>query len=248
MSTLSGKTAVVTGASRGIGRAIAEKLAANGANVVLVATRQEVIAGVAAEVAAKYGVKAKGLACDVSNFDAVQDLLKTSIAEFGQIDILVNNAGITKDSLLMRMKEADWDSVIDINLKSVFNGAKAVARHMIKNKSGRIINMSSINGIVAQAGQANYAASKAGVIGITKSLAKELAAKKITVNAVAPGFIQTDMTDELSEAQKDAVKAQIPAGVLGEVDDIANAVLFLASPGAKYITGQVLSVDGGMNA
>jgi 3-oxoacyl-[acyl-carrier protein] reductase len=248
MSTLSGKTAVVTGASRGIGRAIAEKLAANGANVVLVATRQEVIAGVAAEVAAKYGVKAKGLACDVSNFDAVQDLLKTSIAEFGQIDILVNNAGITKDSLLMRMKEADWDSVIDINLKSVFNGAKAVARHMIKNKSGRIINMSSINGIVAQPGQANYAASKAGVIGITKSLAKELAAKKITVNAVAPGFIQTDMTDELSEAQKDAVKAQIPAGVLGEVDDIANAVLFLASPGAKYITGQVLSVDGGMNA
>jgi 3-oxoacyl-[acyl-carrier protein] reductase len=248
MSTLSGKTAVVTGASRGIGRAIAEKLAANGANVVLVATRQEVIAGVAAEVAAKYGVKAKGLACDVSNFDAVQDLLKTSIAEFGQIDILVNNAGITKDSLLMRMKEADWDSVIDINLKSVFNGAKAVARHMIKNKSGRIINMSSINGIVAQPGQANYAASKAGVIGITKSLAKELAAKKITVNAVAPGFIQTDMTDDLSEAQKDAVKAQIPAGVLGEVDDIANAVLFLASPGAKYITGQVLSVDGGMNA
>ena len=248
MSTLSGKTAVVTGASRGIGRAIAEKLAANGANVVLVATRQEVIAGVAAEVAAKYGVKAKGLACDVSNFDAVQDLLKTSIAEFGQIDILVNNAGITKDSLLMRMKEADWDSVIDINLKSVFNGAKAVARHMIKNKSGRIINMSSINGIVAQPGQANYAASKAGVIGITKSLAKELAATKITVNAVAPGFIQTDMTDDLSEAQKDAVKAQIPAGVLGEVDDIANAVLFLASPGAKYITGQVLSVDGGMNA
>jgi 3-oxoacyl-[acyl-carrier protein] reductase len=248
MSTLSGKTAVVTGASRGIGRAIAEKLAANGANVVLVATRQEVIAGVAAEIAAKYGVKAKGLACDVSNFDAVQDLLKTSIAEFGQIDILVNNAGITKDSLLMRMKEADWDSVIDINLKSVFNGAKAVARHMIKNKSGRIINMSSINGIVAQPGQANYAASKAGVIGITKSLAKELAAKKITVNAVAPGFIQTDMTDDLSEAQKDAVKAQIPAGVLGEVDDIANAVLFLASPGAKYITGQVLSVDGGMNA
>ena len=248
MSTLSGKTAVVTGASRGIGRAIAEKLAANGANVVLVATRQEVIAGVAAEVATKYGVNAKGFACDVSNFDAVQDVLKTSIAEFGQIDILVNNAGITKDSLLMRMKEADWDSVIDINLKSVFNGAKAVARHMIKNKSGRIINMSSINGIVAQPGQANYAASKAGVIGITKSLAKELAAKNVTVNAVAPGFIQTDMTDELSEAQKDAVKAQIPAGVLGEVDDIANAVLFLASPGAKYITGQVLSVDGGMNA
>jgi 3-oxoacyl-[acyl-carrier protein] reductase len=248
MSTLSGQTAVITGASRGIGRAIAEKLAANGANVVLVATRQEVIAGVAAEVAAKYGVNAKGFACDVSNFDAVQDLLKSSIAEFGQIDILVNNAGITKDSLLMRMKEADWDSVIDINLKSVFNGAKAVARHMIKNKSGRIINMSSINGIVAQPGQANYAASKAGVIGITKSLAKELAAKNVTVNAVAPGFIQTDMTDELSEAQKDAVKAQIPAGVLGEVDDIANAVLFLASPGAKYITGQVLSVDGGMNA
>jgi 3-oxoacyl-[acyl-carrier protein] reductase len=248
MFSIKDNNAIVTGASRGIGRGIAESLAAAGANLALIATKQETVDAVAKEISEKYGVKAQGYALDVSNFDQTADVFKQIIADFGSVEVLVNNAGITRDGLLMRMKESDWDSVIDINLKSVFNGTKAIVRHMLKNKYGRIINMSSINGIVAQAGQANYAASKAGVIGITKSNAKEFAAKGVTVNAIAPGFIRTDMTDALTDGQKEDIIKVIPAQSMGETADIANAVAFLASKEARYITGQVLSVDGGMNA
>lgn len=242
------QVAIVTGGSRGIGRAIVDKLAAEGMNVAIVATRLEGVEPVASEVASQYGVTAKGYACNVADTNSVAELVKSVQADFGQIDVVVNNAGITKDTLLMRMKEEDWDSVIDVNLKSVFNMTKAVVRGMMKQKSGRIINMSSINGIVAQPGQANYAASKAGIIGITKSTAKEFAAKGVTVNAIAPGFIATDMTEAMGDDAKDAILKHIPAGTMGQPEDIANAVAFLASEGARYITGQVISVDGGMNA
>jgi 3-oxoacyl-[acyl-carrier protein] reductase len=248
MFKLTGLNAAITGASRGIGRGIAEAYAKQGANLALIATRQEVIDKVAAEISEKYGVTAKGYALDVSNTDDVAAVFKQIVADFGSLEVLVNNAGIAKDGLLMRMKESDWDSVIDVNLKSIFNTCKAIARQMMKQKGGRIINMASINGIVAQPGQANYAASKAGTIGITKSLAKEFASRGITVNAIAPGFIQTDMTDELTEAQKEVVLTQIPLAQLGKTEDIAAAAVFLASSEARYVTGQILSVDGGMNA
>lgn len=242
------KVAIITGGSRGIGRSIVEKLAAKGYRVAIVATRLEGVEPVAEEISKTYNVEAKGYACNVADTDAVADLVKQVQADFGQLDVVVNNAGITKDTLLMRMKEADWDSVIDVNLKSVFNMTKAVVRGMMKQKFGRIINMSSINGIVAQPGQANYAASKAGIIGITKSTAKEFASKGVTVNAIAPGFIATDMTEAMGEDAKNAILNHIPAGVMGHPDDIANTVVFLASEEARYITGQVISVDGGMNA
>ncbi len=248
MFELKDQNAIVTGASRGIGRGIAEALAKAGANLALIATREDSVVAVANELAEKYGVKAKGYALDVSHFEQTAEVFSQITADFGSVEVLVNNAGITRDGLLMRMKEADWDSVIDVNLKSVFNGAKAICRQMLKQKHGRIINMSSINGIVAQPGQANYAASKAGVIGITKSMAKEFASKGVTVNAIAPGFIRTDMTDALSDVQKEEILKVIPAQSMGEVEDIANAVVFLASREARYITGQVISVDGGMNA
>ncbi len=239
---------IITGGSRGIGRSIVDKFASKGYRVAIVATRLEGVEPVATEVAAKFNTEAKGYAVNVANTQAVADFIKQVQEDFGQIDVVVNNAGITKDTLLMRMKEEDWDSVIDVNLKSVFNMCKAVARQMLKQKSGRIINMSSINGIVAQAGQANYAASKAGIIGITKSMAKEFAAKGITVNAIAPGFIQTDMTEAMGDDAKKAILAHIPMSCMGKPEDIANAAVFLASEDASYITGQVLSVDGGMNA
>jgi 3-oxoacyl-[acyl-carrier protein] reductase len=248
MFRLDGQVAIVTGASRGIGRAIAETLASAGAKIAVVATKQEVVDQVAAEIAAGHGVEAKGYALDVSNFDQVQEVFGQVAKDFGSIDIVVNNAGVTRDNLLMRMKEDDWDTVIDVNLKSVFNSCKAVVRQMMKQGYGRIINLSSINGIVCQPGQANYAASKAGVIGITKSVAKEVAKKGVTVNAIAPGFITSDMTAELNEEFKQKIIAQIPVGDMGTGKDIADAVLFLASKEARYITGQVLSVDGGMNA
>tara|TARA_B110000483_G_C18175134_1_gene534793 strand:- start:243 stop:980 length:738 start_codon:yes stop_codon:yes gene_type:complete len=242
------KVVIITGGSRGIGRSIVDKFASKGYRVAIVATRLEGVEPVATEVAAKFNTEAKGYAVNVANTQAVADFIKQVQEDFGQIDVVVNNAGITKDTLLMRMKEEDWDSVIDVNLKSVFNMCKAVARQMLKQKSGRIINMSSINGIVAQAGQANYAASKAGIIGITKSMAKEFAAKGITVNAIAPGFIQTDMTEAMGDDAKKAILAHIPMSCMGKPEDIANAAVFLASEDASYITGQVLSVDGGMNA
>lgn len=242
------KVAMITGGSRGIGRSIVDQLAADGMRLAIVATRLEGVEPVADEVSKKYGIEAKGYACNVADTQSVMDLVKSVQADFGQIDVVVNNAGITKDTLLMRMKEDDWDSVIDVNLKSVFNMTKAVVRGMMKQKYGRIINMSSINGIVCQPGQANYAASKAGIIGITKSTAKEFAAKGITVNAVAPGFIQTDMTQQMGEDAKNAILDHIPMSAMGLPEDVAHTVSFLASDKARYITGQVISVDGGMNA
>ncbi|MDV2885309.1 3-oxoacyl-[acyl-carrier-protein] reductase [Alkalihalophilus pseudofirmus] len=243
---LQGKVAVVTGASRGIGRAIALELAKNGANIVVnyagsVAKAEEVVAS-----CKELGVDALAVQADVANSESVQAMIKESIEAFGRVDILVNNAGITRDNLLMRMKEDDWDAVIDTNLKGVFNCSKAVTRQMMKQRYGRIINVASVVGILGNAGQANYVAAKAGVIGLTKTMARELANRNILVNAVAPGFITTDMTDELTEDMKAVMLGQIPLGALGKPEHIASVVRFLASDDAAYITGQTLNVDGGM--
>ncbi|MEC2073071.1 3-oxoacyl-[acyl-carrier-protein] reductase [Alkalihalophilus marmarensis] len=243
---LQGKVAVVTGASRGIGRAIALELAKNGANIVVnyagsVAKAEEVVAS-----CKELGVDALAVQADVANSESVQAMIKESIEAFGRVDILVNNAGITRDNLLMRMKEDDWDAVIDTNLKGVFNCSKAVTRQMMKQRYGRIINVASVVGILGNAGQANYVAAKAGVIGLTKTMARELANRNILVNAVAPGFITTDMTDELTEDMKAVMLGQIPLGALGKPEHIASVVRFLASDDAAYMTGQTLNVDGGM--
>lgn len=240
------KTAVVTGASRGIGRAIALKLAQDGANVVVnysgsQAKAEEVVAEIKA-----LGQQAIAVQANVADADEVKALMGAAMDAFGSIDILVNNAGITRDNLLMRMKEDEWDSVMDTNLKGVFLCTKAVARQMMKQRAGRIINVASIVGVAGNAGQANYVAAKAGVIGLTKTTAKELAARNILVNAVAPGFIATDMTEELPQDVKDAMLAQIPLAKLGQPEDVANVVAFLASEGANYMTGQTLHIDGGM--
>ncbi|WP_158737664.1 3-oxoacyl-[acyl-carrier-protein] reductase [Alteribacillus sp. YIM 98480] len=243
---LNGKSALVTGASRGIGRAIALELAKNGANV---AVNYAGSAQKAEEVAAAckdYGVEAFAIQADVSKEDDVKAMIKEVTNVFGSIDILVNNAGITRDNLVMRLKEEDWDAVLDTNLKGVFQCAKAAARPMMKQRGGKIINIASVVGILGNAGQANYTAAKAGVIGLTKTLAREFAPRSIQVNAVAPGFIATDMTEELQEDSKEALLQQIPLGVLGEPEDIAKTVRFLASEDAKYITGQTVHVDGGM--
>lgn len=244
--TLVGKVALVTGGSRGIGRAIALKLAENGADVAInyagnTAAAEEVKAAIE-----QMGRKALLIQCSVADTDGVQAMVNQVVKELGRLDILVNNAGITRDGLLMRMKEADWDDVMNTNLKGVYNCSKAVMRTMMKQKSGRIVNMASVVGEMGNAGQANYAATKAGVIGFTKSLAKEVASRGITVNAIAPGFIATDMTRVLSDDQKAEMARTIPLGRAGQPEDVANAVLFLASEGAAYITGQVLNVDGGM--
>ncbi|TFE02726.1 3-oxoacyl-[acyl-carrier-protein] reductase [Jeotgalibacillus salarius] len=243
---LEGKTAIVTGASRGIGRSIAIELAKNGANVVVNYSGSEEKAKETAKEVEASGVRALVIRADVSNADDVQAMLKETIGEFGSIDILVNNAGITKDNLLMRMKEEEWDQVMDINLKGVFLTTKAAARPMMKQRKGKIINVSSIVGVMGNAGQANYVASKAGVIGLTKTSAKELAARGINVNAVAPGFIETDMTDELAEDVQASMKKMIPLDRFGKPEDIAKAVVFLASEDADYITGQTIHIDGGM--
>lgn len=244
--TLVGKVALVTGGSRGIGRAIALKLAENGADVAInyagnTAAAEEVKAAIE-----QMGRKALLIQCSVADTDGVQAMVNQVVKELGRLDILVNNAGITRDGLLMRMKEADWDDVMNTNLKGVYNCSKAVMRTMMKQKSGRIVNMASVVGEMGNAGQANYAAAKAGVIGFTKSMAKEVASRGITVNAIAPGFIATDMTRVLSDDQKAEMARTIPLGRAGQPEDVANAVLFLASEGAAYITGQVLNVDGGM--
>lgn len=244
--TLVGKVALVTGGSRGIGRAIALKLAENGADVAInyagnTAAAEEVKAAIE-----QMGRKALLIQCSVADTDGVQAMVNQVVKELGRLDILVNNAGITRDGLLMRMKEADWDDVMNTNLKGVYNCSKAVMRTMMKQKSGRIVNMASVVGEMGNAGQANYVAAKAGVIGFTKSLAKEVASRGITVNAIAPGFIATDMTSVLSDDQKAEMARTIPLGRAGQPEDVANAVLFLASEGAAYITGQVLNVDGGM--
>ncbi|OUP49486.1 3-oxoacyl-[acyl-carrier-protein] reductase [Lachnoclostridium sp. An181] len=243
---LEGKIAVVTGASRGIGRAIAEKLASMGAMVVI---NYNGSAKKAEEVKAKIesnGQKAAVMQCNVSDYAACEAFIGEIIKTYGRIDILVNNAGITKDGLLMKMSEEDFDNVINVNLKGTFNCVRHVARQMIKQRAGRIINLSSVVGVTGNAGQVNYAASKAGVIGLTKSTAREVASRGITVNAVAPGFIETDMTEVLSDKVKEASAAQIPLGHFGKAEDVANTVAFLASDDAGYITGQVIHVDGGM--
>lgn len=243
---LTGKTAVVTGASRGIGRAVALKFAKEGASVAINYNGSAEKAEEVKKEIEALGVRAEVYQCNVSDYTACEAFLKQVIKEFGRIDILVNNAGITKDNLLMKMSEEEFDKVIDVNLKGTFNCIRFVSRQMLKQKGGRIINMSSVVGVLGNAGQANYAASKAGVIGLTKSAARELASRHITVNAIAPGFIQTEMTDVLSDAVKEAMTAQIPFGAYGEPEDIANTAAFLASEDARYITGQVIHVDGGM--
>ena len=245
MSQLANQIAVVTGAGRGIGRAIALKFAAEGADVVCVSRTVENSEKVATEVRA-LGRKAWAFAVDVADGAAVAAAAEKILAETGRVDILVNNAGVTRDGLLMRMSEADWDTVLDTNLKGAFLFTKAFARPFIKQRSGRIINVASVIGLIGNAGQCNYAASKAGLLGFTMSTARELASRGITVNALAPGFIETDMTAGLSEELKTGLLKQIPLNSLGQPEDIAHAALFLASPGARYVTGQVLTVDGGM--
>lgn len=243
---LENKVAVVTGASRGIGRAIAIELAGKGAMVVINYNgSKEKAEEVKAQIEANGG-KAVTYQCDVSDYSACETFIQSIIKEHGSLDILVNNAGVTRDGLLMKMSEEDFDRVIDTNLKGAFNTIRFAARQMIKQRGGRIINMSSVVGVSGNAGQANYAASKAGVIGLTKATAKELASRGVTVNAIAPGFIQTDMTEVLSEKVKEATAAQIPMGIFGKAEQVAAAAAFLASEDAAYITGQVLHVDGGM--
>ena len=243
---LAGKVALVTGASRGIGKAIACKLAREGAKVIINYNgSKEKAEAVKSEIEAAGG-QAEVYQCDVSDYTACETFIQTVIKEEGSLDILVNNAGITKDGLLMKMSEEDFDKVLDTNLKGAFNTIRFASRQMLRQKGGRIINMSSVVGVSGEAGQANYAASKAGVIGLTKAAARELASRGITVNAIAPGFIETDMTDVLSDKVKEASEAQIPLGHFGKPEDVAAAAAFLASEEAGYITGQVLHVDGGM--
>lgn len=243
---LDGKVALVTGASRGIGRAVAIALAKNGAKIAVNYAGNQAAAEEVKQIIEQNGGEAILVQADVSNAESVDAMVAQVMDAFGRIDILVNNAGITRDTLLMRMKEADWNAVIQTNLTGVFYVTKAVSKIMMKQRSGKIVNMSSVVGLMGNAGQANYAAAKAGVIGFTKSMAKELAARNITVNAIAPGFIATDMTAVLSDKVKEDLATKIPMGRLGEADDIAAAVLFLVSDSASYITGQTLNVDGGM--
>lgn len=239
---LSGKNALVTGSTRGIGRAVAEALAESGARVAVVGRDKKKASSVASEI----GKGAAGFACDVSDTSAVTQLIADVERELGGIDILVNNAGITRDNLVMRLKDDDWDQVMNANLRGAFAAIRAASRGMMKRRSGRIINMASVVGLNGNKGQANYAASKAGLIALTKSVAKELGSRNILVNAIAPGFIETEMTDAMTEDARATLKGMIPLERLGRTSDIASAVVFLASDQASYITGQVLVVDGGM--
>lgn len=245
MSLLIGKIAVVTGAGRGIGRGIALRFAAEGADVVCVSRTVENSEKVAAEVRA-LGRQAWAHSVDVSDGAAVSGLAEKILSEAGRVDILVNNAGVTRDGLLMRMSESDWDAVLNTNLRGAFQMTKGFTRALIKQRSGRIINIASVIGLMGNAGQCNYAASKAGLIGFTKSVARELASRGITCNAIAPGFITTDMTSVLGDEARTALLKQIPLNTFGEAEDIAQAALYLAGPGGRYVTGQVLVVDGGM--
>ena len=240
--SLENKVALVTGASRGIGKAIAQQLVQQGATVIGTATSEKG----AAAISDYLGDNGKGIALNVTDADSVQETVKSLEKEFGSIDILVNNAGITRDNLMMRMKDDEWNSVIDTNLTAIFRVCKAVVRGMMKRRNGRIINISSVVGTTGNPGQVNYCAAKAGLVGFSKSLAKEVAARGITVNCVAPGFIDTDMTKALTEEQKESIFANIPAARLGKPDEIASAVTFLASDGAAYITGETIHVNGGM--
>jgi 3-oxoacyl-[acyl-carrier protein] reductase len=247
MKLLAGKTALITGASRGIGEGIARKFAEQGANVAFTYARSsEKALALAAELSA-LGVTVKAYQSDAADYTAAEQLTEQVVQDFGRIDVLVNNAGITKDNLLLRMSESEWDTVVDTNLKSVFNLTKQVSRVMLKQRSGSIINLSSIVGMKGQAGQSNYAASKAGIIGFSKSVADELGTRSIRCNVIAPGFIQTDMTDALGETLKAEYLKSIPMKRLGTAEEVANAALFLASDLSSYVSGQVLSVCGGMN-
>ncbi len=243
---LAGKAAVVTGASRGIGRAIAVELAQRGAKVIVNYAKDAEGAALGVDAIKSAGGEAKAVQADVADYKAAEGLIKAAVETYGQLDILVNNAGTTRDMVIMMMPEADWDIVIQTNLKSAFNCSKAAVKTMMRKRSGRIINITSVSGIAGNAGQTNYSASKAGLIGFTKALAREVAARKITVNAVAPGFIPTTLTHDLSAELKEASVKAIPLGRWGTPEEIAYAVTFLASDRAGYITGQVLSVDGGM--
>ena len=245
MTDFTDKTAIVTGAGSGIGKAIALELASRGCDVAVCGRRLEPVQATAAEIAAM-GRRAYAASADVSNGESVTAFVAEVLKAFGHIDILVNNAGLTRDNLLIRMSEEEWDAVLGTNLKGAFLFAKAVARPMMKQRSGAIVNISSVVGLIGNPGQCNYAASKAGLIALTQSLAKELASRNIRVNAVAPGFIVSQMTDALPDDLKSAMLAQIPAGRFGQVTDIAKAVAFLAGPDASYITGQTLSVNGGL--
>lgn len=244
---LENKVALVTGAGRGIGRAIAIALAKEGAEVVVNYNGSEERAKEVKQTIEENGGKASIYKCNVSDFEACEAMIKDIVKEHGRLDILVNNAGITKDGLIMKMKEEDFDSVLSVNLKGTFNTIRHSARQMLRQKSGKIINISSVSGILGNAGQANYAASKAGVIGLTKTMARELGSRGITVNAIAPGFVDTEMTGVLSEEIRENACRQIILGRFGKPEDIANVAVFLASDKADYITGQVISVDGGMN-
>ena len=245
MKQLENQIAVVTGAGRGIGRAIALKFAAQGADIVAVDLKTDFVQETVDEVR-KLGRKAWAVAANVAEAASVEAAVEQILKEAGRVDILVNNAGITKDGLLMRMSEADWDAVLDINLKGTFLFTKAFSRAFVKQRSGRIVNIASVIGLIGNAGQCNYAASKAGVIGFTKSVARELASRGVTANAIAPGFIETKMTEALGPEARAALLKQIPLASLGQPGDVAEAALFFASPAARYITGQVLAVDGGM--
>ena len=244
---LEGKVALVTGASRGIGREIAISIANEGATVIVNYNGSKEKAEAVVDEIIKAGGKAESIGCSVADFTGVENMISSVTEKYGKIDILVNNAGITRDGLLMKMSESDYDDVISTNLKGTFNCVRHVSRQMLKQRSGRIINISSVVGLSGNAGQANYASSKAGIIGLTKSAAKELASRGITVNAVAPGYVDTEMTQVLSDAVRENVLAQIPMKRMGNTKDIANVVVFLASDMAAYVTGQVLSVDGGMH-
>lgn len=244
---LKNKIALVTGAGRGIGRAIAIALAKEGAEVVINYNGSEERAKEVKQTIEENGGKASIYKCNVSDFTACEAMIKDIVKEYGHLDILVNNAGITKDGLIMKMKEEDFDSVLNVNLKGTFNTIRHSARQMLKQRSGKIINISSVSGILGNVGQANYAASKAGVIGLTKTMARELGSRGITVNAIAPGFVDTEMTEVLSEEIRENACKQIILGRFGKPEDIANTAVFLASDKADYITGQVISVDGGMN-
>jgi 3-oxoacyl-[acyl-carrier protein] reductase len=240
------RVAVVTGGARGIGRAISETLAQRGANVVIGDLRIELANDTANEIKQSAGIETLATEVDVSSYDSAKQMIEMAIGKFGHVDILVNNAGVTRDTLIMRMEEDDWDIVINVNLKGAFNCSKAVIRSMMKQHYGRIVNISSVSGQIGQVGQTNYSASKAGVIGFTKALAREVASRNITVNAVAPGFIPTALTVDLPEELKKSILGMTPLGRMGKPEEIAYAVAFLASDEAAYITGQVLAVDGGM--
>lgn len=244
---LKNKIALITGAGRGIGRAIAIALAKEGAEVVINYNGSEERAKEVKQTIEENGGKASIYKCNVSDFAACEEMIKDIVKEYGHLDILVNNAGITKDGLIMKMKEEDFDSVLNVNLKGTFNTIRHSARQMLKQRCGKIINISSVSGILGNVGQANYAASKAGVIGLTKTMARELGSRGITVNAIAPGFVETEMTGVLSEEIRENACKQIILGRFGKPEDIANTAVFLASDKADYITGQVISVDGGMN-